>query len=131
MQASPLQQMHRWLLNTFAALSLLLMLAVVTLWVRSNWRSDVMFHSHPKGVIGFGSATDSLVIWRGRINQISVFNERYGTRFESRAAARSDDFKPIRLPLRWEFSAFACKGGPAYQADWNQLRMPFWPCFRR
>jgi hypothetical protein len=32
----------RFLLNLFAALSLLLMLAVVTLWVRSYWRRDVL-----------------------------------------------------------------------------------------
>src|SRR4051794_5909732 len=33
--------MRRWLLNILAALSLLLMLGVVTLWVRSSWRWDL------------------------------------------------------------------------------------------
>src|SRR5438067_1929878 len=34
--------MRRWLLNIFAALSLLLMVGVVTLWVRSYWRADAV-----------------------------------------------------------------------------------------
>jgi hypothetical protein len=119
---------RRRLFNLAAAVSLALAVAIGALWILSYQRSDRVFRSYPKGVVGCGVARRALVLWRGDIIEANVWNERDDFRFETYHRAMNwDDFKPGRiLHVRLELAGFAYRSGPAYQAEWQQLRIPCW-----
>src|SRR5436190_1837620 len=99
--------MRRPLLNVFAALSLLLIVGIVTLWVRSNWRDDVAVYR----TYGSGYWT-----WRG-IDSWGGLLECYSTSAAKEANyTESGWFLQLGQPSIWKnvpekIGAMSARGG--------------------
>jgi hypothetical protein len=138
-----MKRLRRWLFNGLAALSLLLCMATMAMWVRSYYRADLLFHeSWPNAQLRcfrFISSAASTIGWQ----ELSILysgkshpQRLYSPSWRIRSDPRSNNpllmngypFSPLNMQFdvrRWQHQPTTMNGLPA-TFDELVIRSPDW-----